>query len=185
MELAKEILSQANEEYIVVTGCKFSGLQSIAYALNGVGKDVGYEYTAGNDGIASDFIASWDFGDATVFHFVRHPLAQISLMSEMSDWEGFWVRGDTILSRCMLYWTSWNTLIAPKADYTICIEDIEREWSVIVAEAGLPATPMPLVLGDLEYGSTVSWDDLEQDDRELCDEVRELAVSYGYEVGNG
>ena len=184
MELSKEALSQVNEEYFVATGCKFSGLQSIAYALNGVGKDIGYGYTAGNDGIASDFIAGWDFGDATVFHFVRHPLDQISLMSELSDWEGNWVTGDTILSRCMLYWITWNTLITSEVDDIIRVEDMEVGWAVIAGRLGLDAE-MPLVLGDTEYGSTVSWDDLEQDNKELCDEVRELAAFYGYEVGNG
>ena len=192
---------------LLITGCGRSGTHYTARLLQEMGLDVPHE-RVGKDGAASwKHIVSGTFvyigkgreaeidssGFDRILHQVRHPLKVIASMQTFSDstWSYMAQSIDLDLKakpvkRAMQAWVRWNQLVAAKASWRFQIERLAENFSEFCLHAGLPAQPMPHVPHEAKDSRTarfkpVSWADLLKLDAALAEEVRQLALEYGYE----
>lgn len=191
---------------LLVTGCGRSGTHYTARLLQEMGLDVPHE-RVGKDGTASwKHIVSGTFVyigknrqaeiDSTCFdrilHQVRHPLKVIASMQTFSDSSWSYMAKFIELDlkakpvkRAMQAWVRWNKLIEGKAQWRFQIEQLNGRFEEFCRQAGLTVQPMPQVPHEAKDSRTsrfkpVGWQDLVKHDAACAEEVRALALEYGY-----
>jgi hypothetical protein len=191
---------------LLITGCGRSGTHYTARLLQEMGLDVPHE-RVGEDGAASwKHIVSGTFvylgknreavidstGFDRILHQVRHPLKVISSMQTFSDstWSYMANYIDLDLKakpvkRAMQAWVRWNKLIEGKAQWRFQIEQLKEQFDEFCRQAGLPAQAIPHVPHEAKDSRTarfkpVRWADLVKIDSALAQQVRSLALEYGY-----
>jgi len=127
-----------------------------------------------------------------ILHQVRHPLKVISSMQTFSNstWSYMANYIDLDLKakpvkRAMQAWIRWNKLIEGKAQWRFQIEQLKDQFDEFCRQAGLPERAMPQVPHEAKDSRTarfrpVEWNDLVKIDSELAQQVRSLALEYGY-----
>jgi hypothetical protein len=192
---------------LLITGCGRSGTHFTSRLLREMGLDVPHE-RVGKDGVASwKHIVSGTFvylrknreaeidstGFDRILHQVRHPLKVISSMQTFSDstWHHMAKFIDLDLKakpvkRAMQAWVHWNRLVESKAHWRFQIEQLQDRFEEFCQQAGLPVQLMPHVPHEARDSRKarfrpVDWQELKKCDPDLAEEVRQLAVAYGYE----
>ena len=104
--------------------------------------------------------------------------------------DAFRRRRDRLLLQAMRYWFQWNLLAAAKAHETVQVERLVPSLPRLCARLGvaLPSDTADGIATDINARSnyvdgapwSVDWNDLERLDGRLCQDVVELAASYGY-----
>ena len=147
----------------------------------------------------------------TVIHQVRHPLrvipsvAQFILRSRASRRyiernapqvrvrlpERFRPRRDRLILQASRYWVHWNHLARAKAGETLRLERLQTELPRLCRQLGIEFSAeavekIPRTINGREWyvqrpSWTVDWPEIAALDARVCDEVRALARSYGYE----
>jgi len=191
---------------LLVTACGRSGTHFTARVLQEMGLDVPHE-EVGKDGAASwKHIVSGDFvyvgkgrtreirseGFTRTLHQVRHPLKVIASMQTFSKstW-GYMAQHIALdlkapaVRRAMQAWVGWNRLIEPRAQWRFQIEQLKDQFEEFCRQAGLPPQPMPEVPQAAKDSRTdrytpLYWEDLVNADAALAEQVRDLALAYGY-----
>jgi hypothetical protein len=86
----------------------------------------------------------------------------------------------------MQAWVRWNKLVEQRAHWRFQVERLGEQFDEFCRRAGLPVQPMPQVAHEAKDSRTarfkpIGWQDLVQHDADLAEEVRALALKYGYE----
>lgn len=145
-----------------------------------------------------------------VIHQVRHPLkviasvAQFILRDHLSlDYiernvpqtrltrrERSMSRKRQLLLQASRYWHYWNVLSEEKANITIQVENLTQSLQELCRMLKVSYTPevaelvSPDTNGRCLYTNkplwSISWEEIETLDPELCGRIRDLAVVYGY-----
>jgi len=192
---------------LLITGCGRSGTHYTARLLQEMGLDVPHE-RVGKDGAASwKHIVSGNFvyvgknreaeidssGFDRILHQVRHPLKVIASMQTFSDstWTYMAKSIDLDLKakpvkRAMQAWVRWNQLVETKAQWRFQIEQLGEQFEEFCQHAGLPVRAIPHVPHEAKDSRTarfkpVTWNDIAKIDAALAEDVRQLALRYGYE----
>jgi hypothetical protein len=199
-------LQGQEEKFLLVTGCARSGTVYITKVMQQCGIDIHHEYI-GKHGVCSwlmavdDETAPYGPGSAGirfqhVLHQVRDPIKTISSVYTTENDKSWkyvikhipqiqW--SDPHIVKCAKYWYYWNLKAAQKADYSYCIENIEKEWSNIEEMLGLKLDKTALdrvpknanTRGD--YRRKITWNTLKLElDPVLYLKIRKLAEFYGY-----
>jgi hypothetical protein len=137
----------------------------------------------------------------SILHQVRHPLGVISSICSYG-WRGFWsvVRNhipisikDNLLKHGMKYWYYWNLEAEKISKFTYQIENIENEIYRILDEYNIKYSNDEIrkkidkinpVFTNKKLNSykLYTWDDLENEDFELTQKIKELTLKYGYSL---
>ena len=196
---------------ILICGCTRSATTYTAVLLKKLGLEVAHERLA-RDGTVSFELAvdeslwipnhSQLFSSSKIFiHQVRHPLKVIKsnqFLNEKTTWKFIYKHIDAepsepILLRCAKYWYYWNILIENRSDWRFKIEDIDDVFYELCNRVGVK--PNREVLKNIprdirtrmteSYGRKyldVSWNMLEDLDKELCNKIKEKTLEYGYSL---
>lgn len=192
---------------LLITGTGRSGTHFISKVLKQIGYDVPHE-SVGKRGTASwKHIVPGTFvyigknreveidasGFSRTLHQVRHPLKVIASMHTFS--KSTWAHMAKYIEvdleaapalRGMQAWVRWNQLIEPQADWRFQIEKIKQVFPEFCHHAGIEVAKFPTVPHEAR-DSRVSrfdalyWEDLVAADPAMAEEVRALAIRYGYE----
>jgi hypothetical protein len=146
---------------IIGAGCPRSGTMFLADLLTQGGLPMGHETYFGNpnggtwiDGMVGDvswlsapFLHEYKGKDRVIIQIVREPIAHINslIMSDFFEEHSF--RGNTgtrfvelylpqirlfgLLDRYIYFWTKWNQMIEPYADFIYRLEDLSKNPSEI------------------------------------------------------
>lgn len=127
----------------------------------------------------------------TILHQVRHPLNVIASLVTIApvSWELIACHtrltvDDPALTRSMMAWLYMNELAQCRAEYTYRVENIRQEFDEICRRAGFEVQ----FKTDYQTSETtnrrkhpeVTWEMLEAEDAKLAEQVRAVAIRYGY-----
>ena len=191
---------------VAFIGCGHSGTFFISEVCQYLGIDVRHE-TPGSDGVSGWNYTHLTrrqfpfFGmprDSIVFHQTRNPLNVTSSLQARGDdpWRAVGERAkyrgidwnpldDPHPVRGMLYWVYWNTMaeaLKPRLQY--CVENIKDELPKILSILKVPQIALPRVSANInkhDYNHTFTWEELEDADGLLYQQVRAMAKRYGYD----
>lgn len=129
-----------------------------------------------------------------IIHQTRHPLPTISSMStlwamSMNYIGKFVALPDEIINRnntvknCMVAYKFWNEEIEKKAKWRYRIEELPEVYEEWCKQLEIPVKPLPIIgkVNSREHDS-LSWEDLEKRDKTLAEEIKSMAIKYGYKV---
>lgn len=166
---------------IVVIGCGRSGTKFISKHLG-----LGHETRITERGIAC-WHAVVDKNpyytiqpNDYVVHQIRNPIDTISschaiLMKE--SWDLIinnikdMNKDDSLLLKCMKYWYYWNQMAEKRASKSYKVEDLSSEVPKDVNSRK-----------DSELYRKISWNDMQNEDKNLANRIKSLAIKYGYNL---
>ena len=137
-----------------------------------------------------------------ILHQVRHPVKTISTAQRFRHYAVDWIvkhtpqigPDDSKLLSCMKYWLYWNRMAEKLAEWTYTIEALSTDdavWEEFCRRVGHPEweeyrestlaydKAKPVNTHTNQY-TPRTWEDLEREDKELTEEIREQAKRYGY-----
>jgi hypothetical protein len=125
-------------------------------------------------------------------HQVRHPLKQISSNIVHKQW-GFIDQVIDLPNKkllgCMQYWLIWNQMCEDFCVWRYQIEQLPEVWDEFCERIGhekceLPDIPTNINSAHRNHGDfyQYTWDDLFNEDKDLAQEIVEMAKRYGYDV---
>jgi hypothetical protein len=169
---------------IGITGCTRSGTQYMTRVLHKLGLNVGHENMA-PDGSVGYHLAI--IRPKNCLHQVRHPLKQIASNITHNSW-GFIDQvldlPDKKLLGCMQYWLMWNQMCEDFCVWRYQIERLPDVWDEFLGRIGHNSCPLPEVPTNTNKSKNLihrlTWADLFNKDRQLAEEIRDMAVRYGY-----
>ena len=191
---------------IVIIGCPRSGTLYTSKIFKASGLDVGHEKW-GKDGIVSWFntieplkcdytlstcrsnkIKKIDKREYIILHQVRNPLKTIASMHSISNisWDYVYKELDisrekSCLYRCMQFWLMWNQKAEVHAYFTFRVENMDKEWPLIMRCMGTTNVFNKGYLGiHSRKHREVTWDDLYNEDEYLAKSIENKSRSYGY-----
>jgi hypothetical protein len=196
---------------ILITGAGRSGTAYISSLTGKLGLDMPHELQMGRNGIVSWLLAAqtedvpWGpkFSKCefdVILHQVRHPLKTISTMRTAMPASWRYIqknapsikREDSVLSKSMKYWVHWNLKAEAMSSWTYRIEDFDLKQFCEKIHSPklfnkrnrkrvnrLPTTINSRLRSIKKY---LMWEDLRQEDENLCDLIQDQAKRYGYEV---
>lgn len=196
------------KKILCIIGCGRSGTNFSNQYFENLGLKIGHEKLKKN-GISSWCLVpntterlwgpSWQdikHFDKSVFHQVRHPLKVISSLQTITTKSWDFIskfipikKQDCLILKAMKYWYYWNLLAEKKAIYTYKVEDIDKELDKIfqVASFKMPEDKNDILKKisrkvNTRKHSSLTWKDLEKEDKELTRKIKSLAKRYGYKV---
>ena len=127
-----------------------------------------------------------------IIHITRHPLDVIpSIMQKWAEWGKVWLHVEEgllgknpsiSLSNAMKYWLMWNHMLEMYTTTRIKAEDIFNDNSVILDQFDLKlVNPIHGKIGSSNTTLKFTWDDLGKHNKILTQQIRQLAIKYGYE----
>jgi hypothetical protein len=190
---------------LLIIGCGRSGTRYTSKVLGRCGLKIGHE-REGKDGMTS-WMSIGRPGEleshSFIFHQVREPLGVISSFQTVMDrtWRTVFevepriTREEPKLLRCMKYWLYWNQNCEAMARGTYRVEDIRGTLPEMLSLMGLEPTD-GVIANAMEVATNdhtrtkghkvsdtyvrVGWGDLEREDADICEQIRDQAVRYGY-----
>lgn len=132
-------------------------------------------------------------GFGRVLHQVRHPLAVIASSTTLShlttnhikkylDIPEPSIRRHQPLGLCMRSWIGWNRIIEAQADWRFKLEELPEVFPEFCRQLDIPVQPMPRMgKKNARRHPTLTWDDLYAEDEALAEEIRAMAIAYGYD----
>lgn len=190
---------------LLVTGCARSGTGYIAKVLSRSGLNICHE-ELGCDGCSSwplavdDSYSPWGVSGSNVefahiLHQVRNPLQVINSVCSTEparSWEYIAKHipeidlREPLLLRAAKYWYYWNKKAEEKAEFTYRVEDIANAIGKIGDTIGVKLDEngykrVSTFENSRAHDVEISWGDLvEAVPKELLDNIRSLALHYGY-----
>ncbi len=193
-----------SERGLLVTGCGRSGTTYTAKLLQTLGLKFGHE-RLGMHGIASWYLGSKQkkvpFGpsmqqlawlDLPVVHQVREPLSAISSCLAIGkssrrflEEESAVFRATSRIGFAMRYWLYWNQTCEQLGSFTYQIERLDETLPKVLAigKLDLPESHRSSEVSKKTNARThtsLTWDQLFDEDPVLATEIRELGGHYGY-----
>jgi hypothetical protein len=193
---------------ILIIGCGRSGTRYASKVLQNCGLKIAHEREAGEDGMTSwrsitnpEELKAHDI----IYHQVREPLGVISSFQTVMkrtwdiicDFEPRIIREESVLLRSMKYWLYWNQLCEGEASKTYRVEDMLKELPSLLKGVDIGMTEEmrikasrvatndhTRVIGHAVSDTyvKVDWGDLECEDAEICMQIRDQAIRYGYDI---
>lgn len=193
---------------LLITGTGRSGTHYTSRLMRELGYDIPHE-RIGKGGTASwKHIVSGRFayigknraavnicseGFTTILHQVRHPLKVIASMQTFGDSTWSFMAQHIQLDlkapkvkRGMQAWVGWNQLIEKRAHWRFKIETLHESFDEFCLHAGIPPCQMPRIPVEAKDSRTkryhpLTWHDLVKSDPVLAEQIRLLAMGYGYD----
>jgi len=196
---------------ILITGCGRSGTTYTTVVLRALGLKILHE-KMGKDGTVNwrlpydlpygpmmplnRYPTNGLDGFGHIFHQVRNPLKAIPSIHTVtarswkyiSQTEPKIQMSDPLLIRCMKYWMYWNKQCQKISEMTYQIEnfnflDITNVLGVNPTDKQiLKALAINKTVNTRAYKITVDYNDFVNADKELAEELKELAEEYGYDI---
>jgi len=138
------------------------------------------------------FVRTLRQGFARIIHQVRHPLDVIASSTTLTARSVDHIKSyvdipeptrhkDQPLTLCMRAWLGWNSLIEQRADWRLQLEELPAVFPEFCRWLDLPEQPIPDIgRRNARRHARLTWPDLECADPLLADEVRQMALRYGY-----
>ena len=190
---------------ILITGCPKSATVYISEVLCHLGLDVQHE-KLGGDGSSNWMLAPgknsqpWEgpcFEDfSVVFHQVREPLAVISSCQNISEQALNYIKGYmpietySVVENCLAMYCYWNKLAEKISSWRYKIEELEDVFDVFCEKIGHPELAdkkklmeaIPKNINSAKPYNLLTWDELENVNKNLTIKTIELSRKYGYGV---
>jgi len=184
---------------ILVTGCGRSGTEYIHHIIKALGLHVGHEKMGKNGTVdwhkASILKKNHNKYDV-IFHQIRHPVKTIASMQVTNSWKFISkfipsISNKEIVEKGMLYWYYWNKAVEPYSHFTYQLEQIKdpqvfgRFCELLKVKADFS------VFKKVESNTKnfhrrkhedLTWENLENENKDLSDKIKILAEKYGYEI---
>ena len=192
---------------LAIIGCGRSGTTYTSKMFSSFGIDIGHERLK-KDGISSWYLVS----DQTqvplgpnyfqikklkikIVHQIRDPIKSISSMQSMGkpSWNflaneiPIELNEDSKIVKAMKYWYYWNIKAEKKSDFSYRIENIEEVLSRLMDIGGFSVRNFDKMKKIDKKTNTrkhtdLNWNDLEKEDYELTQKIKNLSINYGYKI---
>lgn len=190
---------------ILITGCPRGATKYMYVLLRTLGHSVLFEKKGTVFTVSWKHIKSGTFENPCaennidnsfdkIIHQVRHPLPTIASMTtlwvmSMNYIGQFVALPDEIINRnntvknCMVAWAGWNKIIEQKANWRYRIEELPEVYEEWCKQLEIPVTRLP-IFGKVNARKhdDLTWEDLEERDKALAEEIKLLAIKYGYKI---
>jgi len=193
------------KEGLIIIGCGRSGTTYTSKKFKSLGIYIGHE-KLNKHGVSSWYLVSDQknvpIGPSfkqieklgfPIVHQVRNPLSAISSM-QASSWISFKFlsneipidfENDSKILKAMKYWYYWNLKAENKAVFTYQIEEFDKHLNQLLRIGKFFSVKNESVINtktNTRKHIYLSWDDLYKEDEVLTNNIKNLAIKYGYKI---